>query len=182
MCHEAADAMPQGTSVRTKAQQAWDTLPPPHPTPPHPTPPRNSCLSRQEGCRRSLMVIWQEHQDSWLPHTPPYQDVPRGFLLTGCLAKTGHPSSPTGAALKEHQEVGGLCWPVSERSMHTKSRARDARKEDRRVLYRRQEGMTPGHGECFLEAGELAQAESTCCSSTGPSLVPCTYTEAHNPM
>lgn len=49
----------------------------------------------------------------------PYQDIPRGSLLTGCLAETGHPPSSTGATLKEHQEVAGLCWPVSkERLAH----------------------------------------------------------------
>lgn len=65
----------------------------------------------------------------------PYQDIPRGSLLTGCLAETGHPPSSTGATLKEHQEVAGLCWPVSkERSAHT---VRDVRKEDRPASYRK---------------------------------------------
>lgn len=46
----------------------------------------------------------------------PYQDIPRRSLLTGCLAETGHPPSSTAASLKEHQEVAGLCWPVSKES------------------------------------------------------------------
>lgn len=57
-----------------------------------------------------------------IPH--PYQDIPRGFLLTGRLARTGHPPSPTGATFKEHQEVAGICWPVSTKGQHTKSTVR----------------------------------------------------------
>lgn len=63
--------------------------------------------------------MWQERQDPRLPHTYPYQDIPRRSFLTGRFAKTGHPPSPTRAALKERQQVGGLCWPVSRRGEHT---------------------------------------------------------------
>lgn len=82
-------------------------------------------VSGEAGCQRTLLPPWAQGRvkgagtlsTGWQSQAPGLliQDVPRGFLLTGCLAKTGHPSSPTGAALKEHQEVGGLCWPGGAR-------------------------------------------------------------------
>lgn len=41
---------------------------------------------------------------------PVIQDVPRGSLLAGSFTQTGRPLPPSGAALTERPDVGGLCW------------------------------------------------------------------------
>lgn len=106
-----------------------------------------------------------------------YQDIPRGSLLTGCLAETGHPPSSTGATLKEHQEVAGLCWPVSKkRSAHKVSCQSCQEGRWARVLQK-----VGGHGSrtgvwsqgqftrMFLGGWRVgSEAKSTCCSYAGP--------------
>lgn len=120
----------------------------------------------------------------------PYQDVPRGFLLAGRLAKTGHPPPPTGAALEEHQEVAGLCWPVSKRGRHTKSTVRTPGRKAGPCLTGaggvvpvQESGLKPSLKEYFLEAGEVVQRlRALAALVQDPGLASSTYTEAHNPL